>query len=312
MSSPLTDTVSDWAVSAQRLAERAWRWLEANHSQLALPSGVPPEELDVVRHLKPVAELALAGSIGVREGATGQRGPTVAHGLVEFGWTQLGHGDVLYEIQRERPLDTIPLETYTPFVRAGRHHAKLDELLAHLASLRASRVPELAPDRVLAVVNAERLLGLATTWDLTALTARTWLGGMPEPWTADLATLYALTHTVFHLTDLGARPSGLPDRIQHYLGAWLPAWLEVYLEAGHWDLVGELLMVDLCLAEPAHPAQAWERLAAVQTPDGMLPAEAWRDARNPATLARNHYHSTVVAAIAGTLGVARRLDPHRS
>ena len=32
--------------------------------------------------------------------------------------------------------------------------------------------------------------------------------------------------------------------------------------AGHWDLVGELLMVDLCLSEPAYPADAWARLGA--------------------------------------------------
>ena len=103
-----------------------------------------------------------------------------------------------------------------------------------------------------------------------------------------------------------------PDPIPQYLHAWLPAWLEVYLEAGHWDLVGELLIVDLCLREPSYPAHAWQRLAAAQLPDGLLPAEAWRDTRNPATLVRNHYHSTVVAATAATLGIARRLEPSRS
>lgn len=307
-----TGTATDWAVSAQGVAERAWRWLETSHTEFALPADVPPDELDVVRHLKPLTELALAGSIAVREGSTGRHAATVAHTLVEFGWAELRSGDVLHEVQRERPLDTTPLEMYAPFVRAGYRHAGLDALLAHLAGLRATRVPELTPDRTLAVVNAERLVGLGATWDVPALTARTWLGATPEPWTADLSLLYAMTHTVYHLADWGARPSGVPSRIQDYLHAWLPAWLEVYLEAGHWDLVAELLMVDLCLTEPAYPAHAWERLAGAQQPDGMLPAEAWRDVRNPATRVRNHYHSTVVAAIAGTLAVARRLDPHRS
>ena len=305
-------TATEWAVSAQRLAEGAWSWLEVHHAEFALPPEAAADELDVVRYLKPVSELALAGSIAVREGTTGRHAAAVARTLVEFGWAQLRGGDVLCELQRERPLDTTPLELYAPFVRAGHRHAGLDALLTHLAGLRATRVPELAPDRVLAVVNSERLLGRGTTWDVAALTAHTWLGGTPEPWTADLGTLYAMTHTVFHLTDWGARPSGLPAPIQDYLGAWLPAWLEVYLEAGHWDLVGELLMVDLCLTDPAYPGEAWERLGEVQLADGTVPAEAWRNVRNPATLARNHYHSTVVAAIVGTLAVARRLEPHRS
>lgn len=307
-----TDTETEWAVSAQRVADRAWRWLDANHTEFALPPDVAAPELDVVRHLKPLTELALAGSIAVREGTTGRHATTAAHTLVEFAWAQLHDGNLLCDIQRERPLDTTPLEMYAPFVRAGRRNAELDAQLNHLAGLRATRVPEHVPNRMLAMINSERLVGLATTWDVPALTGRTWLGATPEPWTADLSTLYAMTHTVYHLADWGARPSGLPTRIQDYLRAWLPAWLEVYLEAGHWDLVSELLMVDLCLVEPAYPAQAWERLAAVQLPDGMLPAEAWRDARNPATLVRNHYHSTLVAAMAGTLGVARRLDPQRS
>jgi hypothetical protein len=29
-------------------------------------------------------------------------------------------------------------------------------------------------------------------------------------------------------------------------------------------------------------------------------------------MVRNHYHPMIVAAIAGTLAVARRLDPHRT
>jgi hypothetical protein len=306
-----SDIATDWALSAQRLADGAWRWLAAHHTELALPAGVAPAALDLGRHLKPLAELALAGSIALRGGATGRHAATVAAELIEFGWVQLGEGDVLCDIARERPLDTTPLECYFAFVRAGRRNAELDDLLAHLATLRATRVPEHVPNRVLAVLNAERVIGLDTSWDVSALAARTWLASRPEPWTADLGTLYSVTHTVYHLTDWGARPSGLSAQVQDYLRAWLPAWLEVYLEAGHWDLVGELLMVDLCLSEPAYSGEAWARLGAAQYPDGMLPAEAWRDTRNPNTLVRNHYHSTVVAALAGTLAIARRLHVHR-
>jgi hypothetical protein len=70
-------------------------------------------------------------------------------------------------------------------------------------------------------------------------------------------------------------------------------------------------MVDQCLSRPDCPAEAWARLVGAQHQDGMVPAEAGRDIRTARTLVRNHYHSGVVAAIAGTLGVARRIDPTR-
>lgn len=305
------DLTARWVAPAQRLSQRAWPWLATARDQLTLPTGIPPCELDQGRHLKPVIELALAGSIAIREGASGSQSAQIASSLVEFAWKQLDSGQLLYQLQREHPLDTLPLEAYAVFVQAGYRHPRLEALLTHLAGLRATRKPELLPNRVLGVVNAEQVIGLASRWSTDDLVAATWLSSDAEPWTADLETLYCVTHTVFHLTDWAARPAGLPAALQDYLHAWLPAWLEVYLEAGHWDIVGEMLMVDLCLTEPDFPVTAWERLADAQQPDGMVPAEPGRDTRTAATVVRNHYHSTVIAAIAGTLAIARRLDPHR-
>jgi hypothetical protein len=306
-----TETLPSWATSAQRLAERAWSWLGAVHGEFALDPNIAIDQLDSVRHLKPLSELALAGSIAIREGVAGCHGARVAPALVEFAWHQFRDGELLYELQRERPLDLLPLDSYAVFVRAGHRHAGLENLLAHLGCLRASTAPELVPNRALGVLNGERLIGLPPRWDVAELTGRTLLGTRPEPWAIDLAGFYAITHTVFHLTDLGARPSGLPLQLQDYLHDWLPAWLEVYLEAGHWDVVGELLMVDQCLSRPDCPAEAWARLVGAQHQDGMVLAEAGRDIRTARTLVRNHYHSGVVAAIAGTLGVARRIAPTR-
>lgn len=96
--------------------------------------------------------------------------------------------------------------------------------------------------------------------------------------------------------------------MQAYLHAWLPAWLEVYLEAGQWDLVGELLIVDLCLTEPEYHPNAWDQLARAQQPDGLLPAGPERVPQDTAKAFRNHYHPTVVAAIVGTLAVSRRIS----
>lgn len=301
----MTDTTAEWASTAHQIAVRAWSWLEAAREHFALPAGIASDRLHPNEDVKPLAELVLAASIALREGATGSREAQIAHALVEFAWAQLRGGDILHELTCEHLIDTYPMEAYAWFVRAGYRHPKLDELVAHLSGLRAARVPEVVPNRVLAVFNAERLLGLPQRRDPAALIARTWLGGTPEPWRTDFFTLYTMTHSVFHLTDWGARPGDLPAHLQTYLHAWLPAWLEVYLEAGQWDLIGELLVVDLCLTEPDYHPGAWDPVARAQQPDGLLPAGPERVPQEVAKAFRDHYHPTIVAAIAGTLAVSR-------
>jgi hypothetical protein len=295
------------AVTAQQVAAAALGWLDAALEHFALPEQVPPAHVDADEKIKPLGELALVASLVIREGAAGHRQAHIAAALAEFAWRQLRDGEVLYELQRANLVATYPVETYAPFVRAGYHHRQLEELLAYLSGLRAAQVVELLPNRALAVVNAQRTVGLPVCADLATLAARTWLGGTPEPWAVDFFTLYAMTHTVFHLTDWGAHPSGLPDHVQVYLCAWLPAWLEVYLEAGQWDLVAELLIVDLCLTEPDFYPHAWECLAGAQHSDGLVPYGPVRVPREVAKAFRNHYHPTLVTAIAGTLAVSRRM-----
>ncbi|MGH3790484.1 MAG: DUF6895 family protein [Pseudonocardiaceae bacterium] len=303
----MSDARPSWVATAHQVSVRALGWLDAARDHFALPADVASDLLRPNEDIKPLGELALTASISIREAATGSRESQLAPALAAFAWAQFRDGDVLYELQREQPIETYPTETYAWFVRAGHRHAGLDELAAHLNGLRAARVLEVVPNRALAIFNAERLLGLPNRADPAALTARTWLGGTPEPWAIDFFTLYAVTHAVFHLTDWGARPDGLPAHLQTYLHAWLPAWLEVYLEAGQWDLVGELLIVDLCLAEPDDHPHAWEALARAQQPDGLLPAGPDRVPTDPAKAFSAHYHPTVVAAIAGTLAVSRRI-----
>jgi hypothetical protein len=302
----MTSSAAGAARTAQKVSARALGWLHAAVEHFGLPPELRPDQLDVNEMIKPLGELALVGSLVSREAAAGQRQTEIASALVEFAWRQFGHGEVLYELQRANPVVTYPMETYAPFARAGFRHHALDELLAHLASLRAAGASELLPNRTLAVINAARILELPACADLQ-LVGSTWLGRTPEPWAIDFATLYAMTHTVFHLTDWGALPDGLPDHLQVYLHAWLPAWLEVYLEAGQWDLVSELLIVDLCLTEPVFYPHAWDGLAGAQHPDGLLPYGPVRVSREIAKAFRNHYHPTLVAAIAGTLAVSRRI-----
>ncbi|ASO20535.1 hypothetical protein FHR81_004646 [Actinoalloteichus hoggarensis] len=287
-----------------RVAGAAFGWLSEACPYFRMPPG-PVADIDVGESVKPLCELALAGSLAVRESVTGSREAQIAPELVDFAWREFGCGRVLLELQRRSVAETYPMETYAPFVWAGLRHPELDELSAHLAGLRSTQVIEQLPNRLLAVAAAQRVIGLPETLDRRELTARTWLGGRSEPWTVDFLTAYAVTHTVFHLTDWGARPEELPSPLQNYLHRWLPAWIEVYREAEQWDLVGELLMVDLCLEAPSHPVGAWVALAGAQRADGLLPYGPVPAPRRTSEAFRNFYHPTVVAAIAGTLLVSR-------
>jgi hypothetical protein len=304
----MTDEATpSWVATANQLAVRAWSWLDAAREHFTLPADISLERLQPNDDVQPLGELAIAVSVAVRGGTTGSLTARTVPALAEYAWAQLHNGDVLYELACHHTIDTYPLETYAWFVRAGHRHQRLEELLAHLAGLRANRVPEVIPNRALAIYNAERLLGLRSQEDPAALVARTWLGGLPEPWRIDFFTLYTVTHTVFHLTDWGAHPDCLPARLQAYLHDWLPAWLEVYLEAGQWDLVGELLIVDLCLTAPVRYPHAWDALARAQQPDGLLPARPGRVPADAAKAFREHYHPTIVAAIAGSLALSQQL-----
>ncbi|MGH3751476.1 MAG: DUF6895 family protein [Pseudonocardiaceae bacterium] len=303
----MSDVRPSWIATAHQVAVRALGWLDAARDHFALPADVASDRLRPNEDIKPLGELALTVSIAIREAAAGSREAQLAPALAAFAWAQFRDGDVLYELQREQPIETYPTETYAWFARTGHRHPPLDELAAHLNGLHAARVTEVVPNRALAIFNAERLLSLPHRGDPAALTARTWLGGKPEPWAIDFFTLYAVTHAVFHITDWAARPDDLPAHLQTYLHAWLPAWLEVYVEAGQWDLVGELLIVDLCLTEPDCHPHVWEALARAQQPDGLLPTGPERVPADPAKAFREHYHPTIVAAIAGTLAVSRRI-----
>jgi hypothetical protein len=279
-------------------------WLGRARSDFALPEGVTAAQIPV-RALKAVAELGLAMSLVEREAVAGAEDGQAARRLAEFAWHQLQEGLLLYRRQLADPASSFPMEVYASFIRAGYRHRRLAALCAHLVGLRVARVRELTPHDQLAVVAAAHQLGLPAPVDPLVLVERTWLGGQPEPWMLDAADAYALTHTVFHLTDFGADPGGLPQELQEYLHLWLPVWVEVVTETTAWDLLAELLIVDACLTTPQTYPQAWELLALAQHPDGMLPGGTSKAPRDPEQTFRNHYHPTLVAVIAGTLAVSR-------
>ncbi|MFJ3789944.1 DUF6895 family protein [Kitasatospora sp. NPDC090091] len=295
--------------SAQQVSSGALRWL---HSCYRNGLGRFPEDAtidlaDPDNVYKPLGEAALATGLLLREGVAGAEDSRIAHETLDLAWEQLRGGDLLYERQLRYPLMTDPLEVYVHFARADHRHRALEELLESLARLRAVQAMEMLPNRRLAVANARRVVGLEQQPDWSALAAATWLGATPEPWMIDWLTAYDVTHTVFHLTDWGARPDGLPAPMRDYLRDWLPVWLDVWQEIGQWDLVGELLIVAACIGETGAGAPGWRALAAAQRPDGLVPRDADPVAGEPEQLLTDHGHTAVVTVVAAAITLARAL-----
>ncbi|KJS62753.1 DUF6895 family protein [Streptomyces rubellomurinus] len=297
--------------TAQRIGSRALAWLDASHETGfgALDDNVTIDIADPNNAYKPIGECALAASLVLREGVTGPADADRARRMLAFGWAQLRDGNLLYERQLRHMLMTDPLEVYAHFVRAGYRHPALEELVRSLGELRSVHAAETAPNRRLAIANARRVAGLDHRGpDWAHLTAATWLGATPEPWALDWFTGYDITHTVFHLTDWGARPEDLPEPLRAYVRDWLPVWLDIWLEVGQWDLAAELLVVDSCIGEPVTGREGWEALAAVQREDGLIPRDnAQPVAEEPEQAFKDHEHTAVVAVVASTVTLSRAL-----
>jgi uncharacterized protein DUF6895 len=289
-----------------RVARNALRRIDAMRPDFELPADVTTDA-DPNLTLKPLGELAeLAQVIADRHPLPELR--ELADGLFAFAWRQTREGELFGDLVHGEPQATYPVEIYGVFARAGLRNARAEELMAATTGLRQWRVARADHTRTLSVLNAERRVGLPQHADFTAILALTGLGRQSEPWAMDRGALYGVTHDVFHLTDWGRAPRTMPPDLAGYLRLWVPAWLEGRLTEQLWDLAGELLAVLACLPAPVYEADAWQRLADAQTPDGSMPETGTvPPGTDPFTAC---YHSTLVAAFAATL--ARAADGART
>ncbi len=172
---------------------------------------------------------------------------------------------------------------------------------------------EQEPNRRLSVLNSERRTGIPEHKDMPEALRRTWLAGLPEPWTFELAAGYTLTHVVFHLTDWGLTPQAVPPPVADYLRQWLPPWLDTCLEDEQWDLSCELLAVASSLPGPPQRAllqDAWARLAVAQDDSGAVPEVGARGGgRTTAHDFIGRYHSTLMTVFAAVLTINRLQEP---
>jgi hypothetical protein len=124
--------------------------------------------------------------------------------------------------------------------------------------------------------------------------------------------VYAITHTIFYLTDFGHRVAPELDEDHLLTVRWIiETLLGLYLRRRHWDLVGELLLDCYCLHW--YPdivfTVAWEILIEAQLADGSMPGPRFseeqlsglRDHQRTLYCFEQNYHSTIVNAITSFL-----------
>ncbi|MFE6686747.1 DUF6895 family protein [Streptomyces sp. NPDC057743] len=309
----MTPTAASLATPASpallhRVGDRALGWLDAHREYFRLMPEDRATGSATIERLKPIGELAINMQVLFREGVAGSRQRTRAGALLDFAWRELlDGGNVLAALQRDEPLSPVPLEVYAPFHELGHRHPGLEAALGTSRQTGTWTALEMVPNRRLGVLNAERKLGLAPSADFGEALACTWLGRLPEPWTVQLHIAYDITHTVFHVTNWGEAPDRIPPDIAGYLSRYLPAWLEDWAELEHWDLVGELLVVDACLPRPALDARLWQRYAAAQAESGAMPIQRAMPEGSPDVVFDQVHHPTLVAAFASAMATSRAL-----
>ncbi|MET8459043.1 DUF6895 family protein [Streptomyces parvulus] len=304
-------------MNVRAVEEAALDWVWAHRDRFALGEDALAADGQVNRTWKPLGELTrVCASVSL---CTPPSDPVRARvsDLLDFAWRQTREGELFPLMQSLEPFATYPLEVYAAFASAGFRHPGYEASAAVVARTRGWRLTEQYPTRRLGVLEAERHSGIPPHGTLPQALDRTWLGGLPEPWTFERAAGYALTHVVFHVTDWGGRPEGVPPGLADYLLHWLPPWLDTCLEARMWDLGCELLAVAASLPRPPGPDvldEAWQRLAAAQDPSGAIPEEGVvQDAagEHPGIDPYDFtdcYHSTLMGVFAAALTTARLRD----
>ncbi|MDC2954816.1 hypothetical protein PO587_10105 [Streptomyces gilvifuscus] len=287
---------------------RAIEWLWAHRDGFRLELDVDPE-IGFLERFKPVGELALVCKVLFREGVAGSRQAELARRLLDHVWREtLDGGSMLVRGQCTEPISPIPFETYLPFKELGYHQPEIERAAVLNHRLDGWCAYEVTPTRRLGLSAFQRRFGLRPRPPEHEALAATWLARTPEPWTVEGHIAYDVTHAVFHLTDWGENPGGLPPRLADYLADWLPVWIDDWLDLRRWDLLGELLVVDACLPRPTLDERGWAGFAGAQRDDGAMPAvRDMPDIADPDELFDAVYHPTLVAAFASTLATSRAL-----
>jgi hypothetical protein len=128
------------------------------------------------------------------------------------------------------------------------------------------------------------------------------------------ADAYAVTHTLFYLSDFGSKPISEISSSRREDVRWsVEHLLGMYAHSGNWDLVGELLLSCTCLGvgreASALYSVCWRVLSDAQWPNGGVPGPQYDPARaqnlegveQQSYVFEQCYHTTLVAVLAGAI-----------
>src|SRR5689334_7891434 len=94
------------APTAHRITSRATGWLRRFRHLGALPTDTTAERIDPNGTYKSLGETALVATLILREGVAGPEEKRDARELLDFAWSQVREGDLIYERQLRYPLMT--------------------------------------------------------------------------------------------------------------------------------------------------------------------------------------------------------------
>jgi hypothetical protein len=142
------------------------------------------------------------------------------------------------------------------------------------------------------------------------------LSGRPHPLHMSVPDLYALTHTLFYLTDFG-RYAGPDELNSPDLSQCLDACMTWQLFEENVDTVGELLMSALLLPTPASPTAmvCWDAINVLWDEFGFLPGPSLdvqqygslSGAERDAYAFQNNYHTMYVGGLLNIVVLQRGL-----
>jgi len=256
---------------AQRAKGRAVRWIR-DRLDCFNPLGYQ-HTLKFKFALKASVELALQCAL-----VHHRAGEEPLTEMTAFLWTEVFGHPALQEYLLESDCDLLAFGFYGSLRLCGFedlvYRARLERLLEQGYPVMAERMPSRELDLIYSLTRADLpLRGLSPQ----ASYARSLLAKHPPLYNLTDQDAYAITHTLFFLTDFGQAPNPTFSSDDHAYFAWaLPRLLQYYLHKRDWDLSGELLIAMNGVGLDHLPLfrEAWSVLIAAQGEDGSFAGPA--------------------------------------
>ena len=213
------------------------------------------------------------------------------------------------ELARRLPSDAFALmlpylSLRTTGYRSEFHENTLERMHSRGYLFAAEVVPHRVLDREYFLWKAA-VLPIEPDW--AKLYAKTILAMAPDSLHIDREGAYAITHTLFYLSDWGRKPPPFSDAESDRVAQIVDSLIVHYWRLSHWDILGELLLNRVSLRASASHIVAAASVAFFNAwrSDGCIPAEGVEipglkespPAEHRAIIFRACYHTTLVGVL---------------